>query len=134
MMEVLVFSVSRGWWLLRVDAMSCLHLLLPGCRHPSLSLPALSPRRCLPGAKFNEWQGHVSCTSCKEGRRWILVNRVRFCKRGICWRHRVGRSSRLCSGGSRLTSRLYALKGEVSSVSAEGAGLWIKVLTRTDSN
>lgn len=126
--------MSRDWWLLRVDAMSCLHLLLPGCSHPSLSFPALSPLRCLPGAKFNESQGHVSCTSCKEGRRWVLVNRVVFCIRGMCCRDGVGRSSRLCSGGSRLTSRLYALKGEGSSVSAKGAGLRIKELTRTDSN
>lgn len=61
-----VFSVSRGWWLLRVDAMNCLHLLLPGCRHPSQFLPAFSALRCLPGAKFNELQGRGSCVSCKE--------------------------------------------------------------------
>lgn len=37
-------------------------------------------------------------------------------------------------GGCRLTSSLYAMKAEVSSVSAEGAGLWLKDLTRTDGN
>lgn len=129
-----VFSVSRGWWLVRVDAKSCLCLLLPGCRHPSQSLPALSPLRCLPGAKLNELQRHVSCTSCKEGGRWALANRGRLCERAICCRDGVSRSSRLCSGRRRLTSRLYALKVEVSSVSTEGAGLWIKDLTRRVSN
>lgn len=84
--------------------------------------------------KLNELQRHVRCMSCNEGVRWVLVNRGRFCKRAICCRDGVGRSSRLCSGGCRLTSRLYALKAEVSTVSAEGAGLWIKDLTRRDSN